>query len=102
MSNYAHAVTVKAVWGGDAIEVQLHPLKFVDLLAIQAKVKDGEPAMLAAFYEMLPRYVISLTGANDAGGNAVTVENLSDAYWAGLVSQMMLALVGAATPPDPT
>lgn len=102
MSNYAQAVTLKTVWGGDAIEVRMHPLKFIDLIGLQAKVKDGETAMLAAFYELLPSYVLSFSGARDADGNEITIGDLSSAYWAGLVSQMMVALLGAATPPDPT
>lgn len=102
MSNYAHKVILKTVYGGDEIEVQMRPFSFVDFMGIQSRIKDGELAMLQEFHGMMPRYIISIAGARVDGGDEIVADDLLNAYWAGLVSQMMLALVSAASPSDPT
>lgn len=102
MSNYARKVELRTVYGGDEIVVQMHPLRFADFNNIQAKVKDGEMAMISEFYEMLPRYVITISGAKDAANAEVGIDDLASAYWTGLVTQMMLKLISDSQPPDPT
>jgi hypothetical protein len=102
VSKYAHVVEFKTEWAGDEVTARLHPLKFSDFMVIQSKIKDGEIAMLEAFYEMLPRYLITLVGAKDAAGAEITIDDLSNAYWTGLVTQLMVQLISAAQPSDPT
>lgn len=102
MSRYVRSIKVEFEHGGDHIKAELKPLKFVDLLALQTKAPDGEPAMLAEFLSMLPRYLVSMEGAVDSEGQTVTIEDLGDAYWAEAVARIMVDLVNATQPKDPT
>ena len=103
MSRYVREITVKRKYGDDDITVVLKPMKFGDLLTLQSKGNaEGETSMLAAFTEMLPRYVISLEGAKDSAGQSISLDDLGDAYWARLIGEWMVAVVEAATVEVPT
>lgn len=101
MSRYVKSITVNLEYGGDHIKAVLKPLRFDDLMALHAASKDGESGMLSAFFPMLPRYVVTIEGAVDSDGNAVEVGDLADAYWGGLVAQLMSRII-EATQPTPT
>lgn len=102
MSRYVRNVVIEMDHDGDHVKVVVKPIKFVDLLALQNKGPDGDVAVLAEFAKMLPRYLVSIEGATDSEGNGVKVEDLEDAFWIPVVAEVMMRMVDAATPSNPT
>lgn len=102
MPKYVKTITFTTKFAGDDVVATMKPLRFSDLMRLQTKSGDGEIALLSEFLAMLPDYVQSFSGAVDAEGNPVTVADLDSAYFAGLVGDMMVALLNAATITDPT
>lgn len=101
MSRYVKEVVVKVDHGGDSTVAVLRPLEFADLVLLRGRTAEGNEAMLLEFLQMLPRYLVRLEGAVDSEGNAVTVDDLKSAYWAGMVSKWLMQLVSAAEVQDP-
>lgn len=102
MSRYVRNIRVEFDHGEDKIRAECKPLKFVDLLALQSKASEGEAAMIAEFTTMVPRYVVSLEGAVDSEGNKIELADLGDAYWVEAVAKIMVELVNATQPRNPT
>ena len=99
MSGYIKSKPFETQFDGDTVKARLKPLSFLDMV----KVTEADRAkVLLVYQEILPQYVEDFTGLTDAGGNAISIQEVcTQAYFAQLASDLGSALIRAAVIDNP-
>lgn len=111
MSHYLKQTKGEITFDGDVVSFVLNPILYQDTLKVNSlptivdengkESIDGQ-LITELMQELVPRYLVSISGLKDAEGNALQIADiLGVAYFTGLITQIGSSLLIAGTPPNP-
>lgn len=101
MSGYVRNTQLETNFQGETVKATLAPLSFGDFVRLRGV--DTEESAITLLSELLPKYVKEFGGLVDATGQPISIEEVcGSAYFFALISELGKALLGAATPKDPS
>jgi hypothetical protein len=96
VSGYLKSHLFETDFDGDHVKVRLKPLLFEDFLKLTSMKEEG--GALTLFKEIVPKYMEEISGLTDKGGTSITIDEVcNSAYFVQVVSEIGVALLGAAT-----
>lgn len=108
MSGYVKSHEFQLTFDGDTVTVRARPIEQGDLFRLRAVAVRGRaeadttPEMMEAMTTLVKKSVESIAGLYDAGGNPVTIEEVTSvAYFATLVAQIGSEIFRRAQPANP-
>ncbi len=128
MSGYSKTIVTTIDFDGNTVVVTMSPLKFVDMLkidgplintvnaskdlkvetdkverlAILEKIDECSRTLIELAFDVLPRYIVGLSGLFDSSGRAMEIHELFEsAYFTELLSKLLVELRNRSVPQDP-
>jgi hypothetical protein len=102
MSGYVRNIEIKTKFDGRDITVMVTPLLRADLFKLQALIESGDQAgVFTQYADDLVKYVKSADVVDASGVAVPTEEWCASAYFIPLVTAVMSAHMGGATPANP-
>jgi len=105
VSKFVKSTKYTTEFDGDQVTVMLRPLSLPDGLEMErlANPSSDPDLLFTRLQDIVPRYVESIEGLRDAGGNLLTITDVaSHRYFMTLLGDLGLALLKAAMNVDPS
>jgi hypothetical protein len=105
MGKFVRNIVVTKQFDGETWRVTLKPLTHADAVQLMSATRESsQEGLYMLAVQMLPRYIVEVSGGTDAAGNPITAEDVcSLAYFGPLLSEvteewMAQSMPGNSTP----